>query len=352
MIATDSIAPGARVRLCAPVYLRLNTPPFSRTVLSVREHELGDESTGRSDAPLVVITLLPGYLIGSYADRDYFELLAPLLFARLAPACRLRVFTVNHPGYDLPAGHKVDHRDLRPYSIHRQPAAMHAAYSWIFDQLLAEEKEINWLAYGHSMGGLALSRYEPQALVDHLAQQGRRLSFTRVLSAPSFCLQARALAILDQLEALQSLKKRFGRWPLYAPLATGLYRALAPVFYRREAEQFTIGALADYGDFRTLDPFVLLTQGYELLTLSPLAVGGPRLLDGAHVILSAGDGMVDVAETRSFLAAARAAGHLVDDYLVDSTHLLERDAPHAVAEIVQQVLAAAVADCRDAPQLR
>ena len=347
MLPLDDASATTEPRLSAPVYLRLNGASADKAVMSVREH-LAPAATGRSDAPLVVITLLPGFLIGSYADRDYFEILAPLLFQSLSGACRLRIFTVNHPGYDLPAGQRVDHRDLRPYSIHRQPAAMHAAFSWVFDHLLADEPQIHWLAYGHSMGGLALSRYAPDALVDHLAREGRRLAFTRILSAPSFCLHARALAILDQLEALQTIRKRFGRLPLYAPLATGLYRAFAPLFYRREAERFSIGALADYGDFRALDPFVLLTQGQELLQLSPQAVGGPRLLDGTHLILAAGDGMVDLEETRAFVAAARDAGHTVETYLVDSTHLLERDDPDAVVAIVRTVLAGAVAGCRSA----
>jgi len=54
------------------------------------------------------------------------ERLSPLLFAAAGQAFRLRVFTVNHPGYDVPAGAAIDRYHLEAYSIRHQPRAMRA----------------------------------------------------------------------------------------------------------------------------------------------------------------------------------------------------------------------------------
>jgi hypothetical protein len=47
-------------------------------MISLREH-LPWETNEDKRVPLVLLTLHPGYAAGSYEDRDYFELLSPLL---------------------------------------------------------------------------------------------------------------------------------------------------------------------------------------------------------------------------------------------------------------------------------
>ncbi len=329
--------------LAAPIYLRLNAPPFAGTYLCLREHRPRRPSAPAA-GPLVLLTFHPGYIAGSYDAWDYFERLSPRLLAAAAGRFRLRVFTVNHPGYDYPPGLAVDRFRLDDYSIYRQPQAMRAALRWLLDGPLAAEDDIVWIAYGHSMGGLALSQCQTEALAAEMATAGRRLSVTRILSAPAFCIQPAARAILAQLDALHALKLTLGRLPLYAPVATGLFRSFAPLFYRAGAEQFSIGGLRGYRGFHRLNPFILLEQGRELLRLEAADVCGPDALAGAHVLLGRRDGMVDCAATAALIDDARRAGHAVTQHDVDSTHLLEVDAPAAVAGIVLNIIAGQLPD--------
>lgn len=328
--------------LVAPIYLRLTAPPFAGATLCLREHR-PRRPAGPAAGPLVLLTFHPGYIAGSYDEWDYFERLSPRLFAAAAGQHRLRVFTVNHPGYDVPLGAAFDRFRLDDYSIYRQPQAMRAALRWLLDGPLAAEQDVVWVAYGHSMGGLALSQCQTEALAAEMAAAGRRLRVTRVLSAPAFCIQPRARAILAQLEVLHALKLTLGRLPLYAPVATGLFRSFAPLFYRAGAAQFSIGGLRGYRGFRRLNPFILLEQGRELLRLEAGDVCGPDTLADAHVMLARQDGMVDYAATRALIDQAQRAGHAVTLHDVGNSHLLEVDAPAAVAGILLDIIAAALA---------
>jgi pimeloyl-ACP methyl ester carboxylesterase len=331
------------MRLSAPIYLSLKDDPFNGTILSVREH-LPPGAPARSEGPLVLLTFHPGYITGSCAEWDYFQQLAQNLFAWAGDDRRLRVFTVNHPGYNYPRGAAVDRYSLEPYSIRHQPQAMEAALAWLLEDHLEREEEIMWIAYGHSMGGLALSLYRPDALITRLAGAGCRLHLTKILSAPAFCLHPKARAIISQLDVLHMLKHTVGRLPLYAPVATGLFRAFAPFFYRLSADGFSIGALQGFREFRQLDPFVLLEQGRELLRYEAAAMCEPAALDGVHVLLAQRDGMIDAPATLAWIETARQQGHQVTRHDIDSTHLLELDAPEAAATIIQQVIEAARRD--------
>ena len=86
-----------------------------------------------------------------------------------------------------------------------------------------------------------------------------------------------------------------------------------------------------------------LEQGRELLRLEAADVCGPDTLADAHVILARQDGMIDCAATQMLIDAARRLGHSVHHHDVDSTHLLELDAPAVAAGIVWQVIAEAAA---------
>lgn len=328
--------------LASPTYLRLNAPPFDGAYVCVREHR-PSRPAGRADGPLVLLTFHPGFIAGSHGQWDYFARVSARLFQEIGARHRLRVFTVNHPGYDHPPGAAIDRFHLEPYSIRRQPGAMRAALTWLLNRPLAGEDDVVWVAYGHSMGGLALSQCQTETLVDEMAAVGRRLRPARVLSAPAFCLRPQARAIIGRLDALHVLKLTFGRLPLYAPVATGLYRSFAPLFYRLSASQFSIGGLGGFTGFRRLNPFVLLEQGRELLRLEAADVCGPDTLADAHVILGRQDGMVDCAATQGLIDAARHQGHRVESYNVDSSHLLELDAPDVAAEIVRRVIDEATA---------
>ena len=328
--------------LAPPTYLRLGAPSFDGAYVCVREHR-PPRPPGRAEGPLVLLTFHPGFIAGSYDDWDYFAQVAAQLFRQLADGHRLRAFTLNHPGYAHPPGATIDRFHLEAYSIRRQPEAMRAAMTWLLNGPLAGERDVVWVAYGHSMGGLALSQCQTEALVGQMAAAGRRLRPARVLSAPAFCLQPQARAVVGQLDALHALKLTLGRLPLYEPLATGLYRSFAPFFYRLSAPQFSIGGLGGFTGFRRLNPFVLLEQGRELLRLEAADVCGPDTLADAHVILARQDGMIDCAATQMLIDAARRQGHRVRLHDVDSTHLLELDAPDVAAGIVRQVIAEASA---------
>ena len=322
--------------LALPTYLRLSAPPFDGAYVCVREH-LSPRPAARRDGPLVLLTFHPGFIAGSCGEWDYFAELSARLFP-LEQRYRLRVFTINHPGYDHPPGATIDRFRLEPYSIRQQPGALRAAMTWLLNGPLAAEEDVVWIAYGHSMGGLALSQCHTAALATAMAADGRRLQPARVLSAPALCLHPQARAIVVQLDALHMLKLTFGRLPLYAPIATGLYRAFAPFFYRLSAPQFSIGGLRGFTGFRQLNPFILLEQGRELLQLEAADVCGPDTLADAHVILARQDGMVDCAATQALIDDARRMGHRVRAYDVDSSHLLELDAPDVAAGIVRQII--------------
>ena len=326
--------------LAPPVYLRLGAPSLDGAYVCVREHR-PPQTPGRDAGPLVLLTFHPGFIAGSYDEWDYFARLSAELFRPGGPAHRLRAFTVNHPGYAHPPGAAIDRFRLEAYSIRRQPEAMRAAMTWLLNGPLAGESDIVWVAYGHSMGGLALGQCQTEALVAQMAAAGRRLRPARILSAPAFCLHPQARALVAQLDALHALKLTLGRLPLYAPVATGLYRSFAPLFYRLSAPQFSIGGLGGFTGFRRLNPFVLLEQGRELLRLEAADVCGPDTLAGAHVILARQDGMVDCAATRALIDDARRQGYRVHHHDVDSSHLLELDAPDVAAGIVRQVIAEA-----------
>ena len=234
-------------------------------------------------------------------------------------------------------------RRFRPLSLTDSNHDLPVAPNHLRELAAPQQRDIVWVAYGHSMGGLALSQCQTAALAAEMAADGRRLQPARVLSAPALCLHSQARALIVQLDALHALKLTFGRLPLYAPIATGLYRALAPFFYRLSAPQFSIGGLRGFTGFRQLNPFILLEQGRELLRLEAADVCGPDTLAGAHVILARQDGMIDCAATQMLIDAARRQGHRVHLHDVDSTHLLELDAPDVAAGIVWQVIAEAAA---------
>jgi hypothetical protein len=92
---------GGHYRISSPLHLQVRATQRRGQVMSVREH-LPSPLEADPALPLVIITYHPGYAAGSYEDRDYFELLTPLLFEHCAGRYRLRIFTINHPGYDLP----------------------------------------------------------------------------------------------------------------------------------------------------------------------------------------------------------------------------------------------------------
>ena len=107
--------------LAPPTYLRLSTP-FDGAYVCVREH-VPSRPAPRRDGPLVLLTFHPGFIAGSCGEWDYFAELSARLFA-LEPRHRLRVFTINHPGYDHPPGAAIDRFRLEPYSIRRQPGEL------------------------------------------------------------------------------------------------------------------------------------------------------------------------------------------------------------------------------------
>ncbi len=332
-----------KIQLSDPIYLRLKTTPFDNTRVSIREYCLSSVSE-HSDSPLLLLTFHPGYLTGSYQNRDYFERLASVLYQTFEPNTRLRIFTINHPGYDLPIKTQVDRFQLEPFRICHQPLALEAALSWLVESYLAHEKEIVWLGYGHSMGGLALSQFQPTVLQARFLQNGRSLHVTKILSAPALCLHPKAKALLSRLDLLHNLKQTVGRLPLYNTLATGLYRVFAPFYYQRDADQFSIQSLREFNNYRQLNPFVLLEQGRDLLRVQITAVDGAVLLANTHIILARRDGMIDVPATIALIENVKQQGHDVMLHHVDSTHLLELDASEAIAPIVYSVTQAAQAD--------
>ena len=336
MIAGTATRALPEVHLSSPSYLRLNSAPFDGVTLSIREH-LVPVTNGKADPPLILVTFHPGYLTGSYRGRDYFERLAPYLFRLAGDKHRLRLFTINHPGYDPPREQQIDRFRLEPYSVEQQPLAMGAALRWLFKERLANEPDISWLAYGHSMGGLALSRCDLDEAVSSPGGYGPEVNATKILSAPAFLLAHYARSGIGRLDALNALKQTVGRLPAYGPAAIGLYRALAPSYFLRDAPHFSIDGLHDYCDFSHLDPFLLLEQGRELIRFDVQKAGGADLLAESHLVIGHGDKMLDIEATLTLVEAAREQGHEVTVHRLDSTHLPEWDVPEEVAGLIWRV---------------
>ncbi len=336
MIVMTTTTPTAR-RLSGPIYLRLISPMLEGVTVSLREH-IPAQPTGSAQQPLVVITLHPGIAAGSYGDRDYFERLAPHLFRLANGRFRLRIFTINHPGYDRPPDEQIDPLQLAPYSIQLQPRALGIALTWLLNDYLQAENSVHLIAYGHSMGGLALSRYDLQRLQRRLKENGRTLTSAKILAAPAFFLSSAASAGISRLDFIDMLKQKLGRLPLYRPAAENIYYAVAPLLFRRGASKYAIDTSDDFYDINQVDPFLLLEQGRELIRFNVLAAGGANLLPGARLIVPQQDNMIDVGKTLTLTRQARQQGHTIDLQMVDSSHVLERDAPAAAAQLIMQTL--------------
>ena len=334
-------------RISSPLHLQVRATRRSGQVMSVREH-LPPYANDDPALPLVVITYHPGFAAGSYDDRDYFELLTPLLFEQCRGCSRLRSFTLNHPGYDLPHSHKVDRFDMETFSIRKQPAIIEQVLRWLLLHYFAGEKDLTLLAYGHSMGGLALARTDLQSLLTAAAGQGRRVRVQKVLSAPAFVLNENARKNFSKVNALKTIKRTLGRMPLYERITQDLFNSIAPLVYRRDAGNYALNPDCSFVDFRRYNPFVLLEQGLELLKVSYGRERMATLLDGSQLILSSNDGMVDSAALLRAAdhanARANGSGPSVQVHTIDSSHNAERDDPHlilnSICAIMQPLVAA------------
>ena len=326
-------------RISSPVHLQFRAMDRRRQIMSVREH-LPPFTNDDPSLPLIVITYHPGFAAGSYEDRDYFELLTPLLFDHCGGRYRLRIFTINHPGYDLPDNYRINRSDMRPFSIRHQPVIIEQVLRWLFLRHFAAEQNILLIPYGHSMGGLALAHTNFQRLHMTAANHGCRLQIQKVLSAPAFVLQDSTRKSFSKIKALKSLKNTFGRLPLYERVTQGLFNALAPTLYRRDAENFSLNPDCTFVDFRRYNPFILLDQGLELLKINYSPERIASLLNDSHLILSNNDGMVD---SDALLQAAKQAnqngnGATVQIHTVDSSHNAERDDPELIRDTMCMVV--------------
>lgn len=306
--------------------------------MSVREH-LPPHVNNDPALPLVVLTYHPGYAAGSYADRDYFELLTPLLFDCFQSCFRLRIFTINHPGYDLPHNYKVDRFDVKPYSIRSQPAIIDQVLRWLLLRYFAGENDMSLIAYGHSMGGLALAQTDLQPLHTAVANQGRRLQIQKVLSAPALILHENARKGLAQLKALKALKYTIGRLPLYESVSQTLYRSLVPTLYRRDAgKKYALNPDCNFIDFKRYNPFILLEQGLELLKLNLARENLAALLDGSQLLLCSDDRVVDSPALLQAAQHANNSGASVQVRTIDSSHNAERDDPQLIADALCPIM--------------
>jgi hypothetical protein len=331
------MSPSSDCRLSPPLHLQIRAGRRHGQLITVREH-LPAAPAEDPALPLAVITYHPGYAAGSYEDRDYFERLTPLLFASCRDCCRLRVFTVNHPGYDLPDGFKVDRHDLHMFSTRQQPGAIDQILRWLLLREFADEEELHLFAYGHSMGGLALARADMAALRMAVARQGRRAHLQKILSAPALVLQERARRNLRQLYALDRLKRTVGRVPLYELVAGSLFRGLSPILYRMAAESYSLNPDCSFMDFPRYNPFILLEQGLELLQLNFTPERLAELLHGSHLILSTDDRMVDSLALLDAARTANNSGSHVQVHHVDSSHNAERDDPELIMDVLCTIL--------------
>ncbi len=327
-----------KCRLSSPLHLQISTEPRHRQVMSVREHLLPHANDDPA-LPLVVLTYHPGYAAGSYENRDYFELLTPLLFDCFQSCFRLRIFTINHPGYDLPRSYKVDRFDVAPYSIRSQPAIIEQVLRWLLLRHFAGERDISLVAYGHSMGGLALAQTDLRKLQSAVTNQGRRLQIQKVLSAPALILHENARKGLAQLKALKALKYTIGRLPLYESVSRTLYRSFVPALYRREAgKKYALNPDCTFLDFKRYNPFILLEQGLELLKLNLARENLATLLDGSQLILSSEDRVVDSPALLQAAHYANDSGAAVQVQTINSSHNAERDDPQLIVDALCPIM--------------
>lgn len=324
-------------QISSPLYLQVKTGSSGSQMISLREHKASIPEIDYS-LPLVLLTFHPGFSAGSYENRDYFELLTPLLFASCAGQFRLRIFTVNHPGQDLPPKGKIRRMHTQQYSIKEQPAMIIPALRWLLQREFADEDPVYLVSYGHSMGGLALAQCDLQQLAGELAHQGRHVQPQKVLSAPALVLSREAKWNLRPLNALNTLKKTVGRLPLYEQVATGLYRGLAPTLHRFSANTFSLNPDDTFLNFRRQNPFLLLQHGRELLQqqLEPQQLC--QLVDGSHVFVYSGDRMIDSPALLSAISYAKQENAAVETHIIKSMHNAERENPRAVAQQLQDII--------------
>ena len=320
-----------------PLYLQAGAVPGDPNMVSLREH-IGAIPNPNPHLPLILLTFHPGYLAGSYEDRDYFELITPLLFAASSDKYRLRIFTVNHPGTDLPANHEVGRFQTERYSIKKQPAMIIPALRWLLQQELADEKTINLLAYGHSMGGLALAQCDLQQLAQESAQQGRQIRIAKVLSAPALILRRDVRKTLRSLDLLHGLKNSVGRLPLYEKVVTSIYRTLAPIFHKLSATTYSLNPQDSFLNLKRQNPFLLLHQGRELLQQQLPQEKLVTLLAGSHLLVYGQDRMVDSPALLKAAGDAQQQGVSVQVHKIKSLHNAEREHPQAVAAELQQIM--------------
>jgi hypothetical protein len=253
--------------------------------------------------------------------------------------CRLRIVTINHLGYDPPPGETIDRFALDPYSVFNQPAVISAVLRRLMRHDFVAEERVHLLAYGHSMGGLALAQCDLQPLFEEMRCEGRQLTARKVLSAPALTLSQGAKENMGWLTVLHTLKHTVGRVPLYAPVAKGLFKTMAPILYRRDARHYSLNPDCSFTDFRRYDPFLLLRQGRELLQLDLELEELAVLLDGATLFLPVEDQMVDVG--RLLRAAELARAHRLDVTVepIDAPHNAERERPQQVAQRLYKIVA-------------
>jgi pimeloyl-ACP methyl ester carboxylesterase len=317
--------------LARPRYLRIPDGMGATQTISLREHLSPDRYLDRV-RPLVLLTLHPGYAAGSYGERDYFELLAPLLFQACWGRCRLRILTVNHAGYDLPPGEQIDRFDLAPFSMWRQPDVIRRVLRHVLEHDFREEERIHLVALGHSMGGLALAQCDLQQLARDAARSGRQLTVQKILSAPAFILSREAKKNMDRLNVLHTLKQSVGRLPWYGPVAKSLYSRIAPTLYRRDARRYSLNPDCSFADFSQYDPFLLLQQGRELLELDLGLEEIAGILAGSHLLVPTGDDMIDFRRLLLAALLANKNGSTVSVHTIDAPHNAERERPQVIAE--------------------
>ncbi|MDX1415967.1 MAG: alpha/beta fold hydrolase [Candidatus Promineifilaceae bacterium] len=347
-------------RISKPLYLQAGSGYGPTQLISLREHlqtpmpassastgsaaaDTASEGSADQQLPLILLTLHPGYSAGSYANRDYFELLTPLLYGSCDGKYRLRIYTINHPGHDLPPESKIDRFSTERYSIKEQPAMILPALRWLLQREYAAEDQINLVSYGHSMGGLALAQTDIGQLVQDLEHQGRLLRVKKVLSAPALALSREAKRTLRPLDALNALKHSVGRLPLYERVATTLFRSLAPPLHRLSSKTFSLNPDDSFINFRRQNPFLLLQLARELVKYQ---LDPRRLRDyfnDTHLFVFTGDRMVDSPALLRAASLARRQGAEVEVHLIKGMHSAERENPRAIAlhlhGIIQDMLA-------------
>ena len=336
-------------RLGRPRYLRIPTGSGSTQTISLREHLSPDRCVDRT-RPLVLLTLHPGYAAGSYGERDYFELLAPLLFQACWGRCRLRIVTVNHAGYDLPPGEQIDRFDLAPFSMWRQADVIRRVLRHVVIHDFRDEEQVHLVALGHSMGGFALAHCDLQQLAKDVSRSGRQLTVQKVLSAPAFILSREAKKNMDRLNVLHALKQSVGRLPWYAPVAKSLYSRIAPTLYRRDARRYSLNPDCSFADFSQYDPFLLLQQGRELLELDLSLEEIATIMAGAHLLVPTDDYMIDFRRLLYAALLANRNGSAVTVHTIDAPHNAERERPQVIAERLYRLMLGVIGD-RDGARL-